>query len=948
MKVPLSSLLFMIIFNIINKMLSIPFLGNSLSYLSSPIFKAIINNNKTRNLTVFNNDDDYISFNEIDEDAEEKEAKSFRGRIFTILRDEIEATNLEKSNASIGCQNLFNRYLFGHIDPLNNSNISYLRSAYHIVKLLDDSSKSRNYLGLYDQCMDKKYKFNLTETQNSNETYSTFIVLRFDKTNHYTKEISLVNNTILGLEFNYYLIGFCLPQGYDKDNDDIDAREYCTDDDYLKIIMHVNQEIGDFLHFTNTKTDLFSLRKNPHDSEKTPLITKILSLIPFLLFLLQTIFVIFRILIKYLITYIYIKKKGNNIEINKIEYNIEESFDYEDEGIPNDEKQKNLNIEYNDKKLKIIYQIFNCFRFTENEKELFGFSLTSTKFNNDSGLINLRGIKGLSIFFMIIGFTFLTLFNAPIKVYSVYHIKEILEKVNVINTLVMIGIRYSPRIVISCSGYLLIYKYINFLDRNCINNSVSVFRLFLKFVIYQSHKYILLILLFLFQRFSIYHLFNIFRNEKPIWKYYYLNILQQPSILQFLLSFTMIKYFIPNNEEEKRRNNNLLQYFWLPYNEIIFFIFGVILITIGFKKKYRIDIFILVLIPLLLIIKTIYSYLIAIHYKDTEEIEFPLQNYYPIMYYIFFNYGRFMINPLFNLPYFLLGMYFGLMNYTIHKGIYGLNKSYMSLNFESFEDKFNSIKMDTDNKDDNNELSQEDSDNDNSNEEKQKKTKDNDKEIEFEYCNEVKKMPFLITPILFVQWHRRRNLKHLIILLFIFLGIFIFFLLIFYEYDYVGVDENEEEKKPLNDFINFIYRIDIEFVVLFVQWGAFIIFLKADNFAAILLGHISWTMLTKPYFSFILIINTVLLFMFYQSETMIEINTINIFLYSLIGGTVTFMVTSYFYIFFELPYKRLIHLIFSYRNSNNQDNDENDIKQSIDSDDNSDDGNENLIRKKKD
>lgn len=307
-----------------------------------------------------------------------------------------------------------------------------------------------------------------------------------------------------------------------------------------------------------------------------------------------------------------------------------------------------------------------------------------------------------------------------------------------------------------------------------------------------------------------------------------------------------------------------------------------------------------------------------------------------------------MINPLFNLPYFLIGMYFGLMNYTIHKGIYGLNKSITELNFESFEDKFNNIKTDIDNKDNNNELSQEDSDNDNSNEENPKKNKDIDKGIEFEYCKEVKKMPFLITPILFIQWHRRRNISHLIILLFIFLSIFIFFLIIFYKYDYAVVDENEVKKNKTNIFINFIYRIDIEFVVLFIQWAAFIIFLKADNFAAIFLGHISWTMLTKPYFSFILIINTVLLFIFYQSETMIEINTINIFLYSLIGGTVTFMVTTYFYIFFELPYKRLIHLIFSYTNSNNnnQDNDDNDIKQSEDSDDKSNDDHENLIKKK--
>jgi hypothetical protein len=238
-----------------------------------------------------------------------------------------------------------------------------------------------------------------------------------------------------------------------------------------------------------------------------------------------------------------------------------------------------------------------------------------------------------------------------------------------------------------------------------------------------------------------------------------------------------------------------------------------------------------------------------------------------------------MINPLFNLPYFLIGMYFGLMNYTIQKGIYSLKKTDLfTLKGEI------SIKKESEN-----EVNQKDNDlyysvDDIINKNNSEYAKDNQNEN----CTEAIKMPFLISPIIFVQWHRKQNIKTLYLLLFIFFIVplfFAFFLNILYYKKNIA-------ETITNKYINFIYRIDIEFIVLFVQWGTFIIFLRGHNFASILLSHVFWSMLSKPYFSFILIINTMLLFIFYQSETLIEINDMNIMLYSLIGGALTFIFTS--------------------------------------------------------
>ena len=51
-------------------------------------------------------------------------------------------------------------------------------------------------------------------------------------------------------------------------------------------------------------------------------------------------------------------------------------------------------------------------------------------------------------------------------------------------------------------------------------------------------------------------------------------------------------------------------------------------------------------------------------------------NKYPTLFYYLFDYGAFMLNPLYNMPSFLIGMFFGIINYSIQRGvsIYKTNK----------------------------------------------------------------------------------------------------------------------------------------------------------------------------------------------------------------------------------------------------------------------------------
>ena len=283
-----------------------------------------------------------------------------------------------------------------------------------------------------------------------------------------------------------------------------------------------------------------------------------------------------------------------------------------------------------------------------------------------------------------------------------------------------------------------------------------------------------------------------------------------------------------------------------------------------------------------------------------------------------------MINPFFNLPYYLIGMYFGLINYAVQKGIISLYAISKINLYKSKKDLNNIIT----NKNEEDEIeTNSDLENTFSNDGCEEKDFQNK-----EYREELINMPFLILPIKFFLWHKQQNKIYLYILFLILILLFFIFTFIIH-IQYIINSTNEYEDEALNnalknDFVNFIYRIDIEFVVLFVHWGLFYIIMKANSIATEFLGNIFWIILSRPYFSYILVINTFILFMFYHDETLIEMNTIYIFMYSIIAGAGTFIFTSFFYIFFELPYKRMIKVIykrFSEKNEENETKEENDI-----------------------
>ena len=840
-------------------------------------------------------------------------------KMYGIFKDEFEYL-LNKTKVSPECKTTLENNFLGKNQP----NEKYRKDVYNynIEKFFDDSSKHKNDLGTYAQCIYKKYKLNKNI---SNEFESVYVIFTLDKSHavdETTNRLIYPKNTT-EIEDIYYVRAFCLPQEPKKTT--------CSDADYLLFINEMNNEYGDFFGIKND-TSVFSLRNNEKYEDNAFIFY--LKSIPLILALIQVILIVFRELIMKLCKKYYMYKNNklmNKISPNKTLKKQQQNKQEEEDDNDDDEDKEDEN---NQTEIPNWLKIYNkCFNFYENFHELFNFSLNSTNINNDSGLSYIRGLKSCSLLLLILGLTYLTLMNSLSKILSKTLFYNFLNN-PFFYDFFFIGLRYAPRIIFSCSGYTLVYKYLCFININ--SKSFSV----LKFIFHQIHKYILLISFFIFGRYTFYRLYIFFSNsDSPMLKYLFKNILSRPEGPRCILSFFTLSsiYRIHNNS---RYDQTLIEYFWLPYNEVFFFIIGVLIITIGYKFKLRIDIYLLILIALLYSANILYS-----SFKLSEEGE----KYYATLYYYLFDYGKFMINPIFNLPCYLIGMYFGLINYTVQKGI----------NTIFFEDIFkkkslgnginNGIELDLksiNSEDKNKEEENEDEDDIDYNKYKNnnnKKYNENDKE---NYRIEIIEMPFLISGVKISNWLRKNRVR---LIRFLMIICIIFFITIHYVVLYNTIGKDYEEKKEVleklnlnednidetpfqevrkllslekyisNTFINLIFRIDIEIMTFILQSFLFISYFKGQNFINDFYCHAFWAMLNKSYFSYILVANPIILFIFYQSETKIILNSFNLILYSLISGCLIFIVATCVYIFFELPYKRLIHYICS---SNNEDKDD--------------------------
>ena len=884
-----------------------------------------------------------------------------------------------KNAISEECIAFINYTVLGYVSDENYSsklgNNGYDKniSNYYLFKFLSDTSKNINDLLTYENCLDKTHSIkgltgSILEYMDNSPTF-IILIINLNKNNNIRTNFSFIDKST-------FIYGGCFPQGLNTTKNKIilkngtESYYHCTIEDYKNIIsLFIENNIISF-NFDNITHEAFEINNinvNGEFSWK--------NIIPFLILIIP-IFIYFFLIIYRNIS---IKKRENILMIHKTEKIIEEDDD-------NDDNIDNSLNNYNNgskiiEKFKIVpkwYKLLNeCFNFKTNLNELFNNDsneINKTNLNN-KGIIYIKGIIGISVLLTILGQLYLIFFNIPMKKIGKYQFYELMS--NFVYIFIFMGLRYSPRVLFSCSGYTLTYKYLSFIDRE------EDYYL-IKFLFFHLYKYIILILFVLFLRYSLYDILCLLFQLQPMLKIIDQLTFKKPKeLFQFFLKLLNINSFLDivksfSKDYDSEYSQDLFDYYWMPFNEIFFFIFGVILISLGYKLKIRIDYVIISLIIIIVIMKIVIYY---IFYKN--------KNVYTTLYYYISDYGRIMLNPLFNLSYFLIGMYFGLINYSVQKGIIKTNKDNSSINDNTNKnsEKNNNIIFKI------KELSispvfEESNLLNNRNkscvinnipikkqfalsDEENLSKKDNFNEINI--CNsnisykninlnnifkkdiikKIESMPFLLSTINIIEWHRKDTLNLFFRIILIFLAIIIITLSII-NMIVIRISDSKIDEKIVNDdynendkliekllleslifdpTLNFIYLFDIELFVFFIQWVFFIFYMKGYDFFINFFNHVYWSFFTKSYFSFLLVCNPVILYMFFETENVIKLNILNICLYYSINLVYILIVATVIYILIDLPLKKFSNYIIKNReNANLEENEDENNEENINDD----------------
>ena len=848
-----------------------------------------------------------------------------RGGFRVLLKNHEEIKNI----LSQKCFNLIQFAILGDFNNTNSKELNRNISNFFGYKFVTDTTKNSNDLLNYHICLDKPPINNyilIKETDQYN-IVPAYIISSVDRTLDKYKEL-YKNST--QFESQYYLTSLCFPQGKNKNQD-----YYCTDEDYEYIMKYL---LSFFTDIKNIDINTIHIKKNQEISDNIHLIKVFFAkLIPLYIILIPFIFNIIIFLCKS-------KKKDNinqiledNEKENSDDDNIEQ-VEEKEEKEQEQEQEDNFVNENHNKDSKWLIILDKYFNFSTNLKELFNFD--SENWYNFKGIRYIRGLTGLSIVLTILGQIYLILYNLPMKDYGQFQFYSLIT--SSYYTLFFIGLRYSPRILFSCSGFTLTYKYLKFLNSE-VNN-------IFKFIFKQFYKYIILVLIILYMRHSYYYLISFLFGIKPITEIFNNNLLMVGESWEFILGLLGVKSF-QINKIDSRVKHFLIDFFWMPFNELFFFLFGTILITIGHKFELRFDIFIIALIIILFISKII-IYTIYWNYNDNKI--------YTTLYYYIFEYGEIMLNPIFNLQYFLIGMFFGLINHSTEIGLIGeIDENEKD---EEFQDNKKQIekKEDITEIKDINEISQadqenneklelgtvKDNDNDNDDNEEEKINLNFD---ENKCLNQINKkntklnidhkdekwneIPYLKIPFKFAVWNKTHKMKFFLSFLLIFLASTIILFIVFH-YIIFSLNDIKEDNFPnkmnkislkyiiTNYLLNYIYLIDIDIVIFFVQWGFFILSIK-QLFIGDFLNHKYWSFFIKFYFSFLLACNSTILYIFYESETVVKLNLFNLLLYFFIDCVLIFTTTVIIYISFEFPLKKIFKDIISKHNFKKEEENEN-------------------------
>ena len=495
-----------------------------------------------------------------DNDVHEIVTQKITERIYTLYFEK----EIKKYKINEDCASSLKKIYFETYDQLNITDddiqTSLIKLRYFFIKkTMLDSTKDKNDFLTYENCLEQDFNNSILDNLNFNFTLKPIYVLAMLDDNKAKRNLS----DLIILEQYDYWIGYCLPL---VRKNDLNKTEICSQDDYgnlLKIFLEFS------FNMTNAEVRSFSISRKEFET-KDKLFCALNIIIIFIPLLIQIFLYLY-----YSISYYRYKKRHifNQLTI------IQEEEMKKNKYLSSRRESK---ISINNYKLvtpkwyKYLNEYFNLIK---NGAELFNNNSKESNINNVNGITYIKGLLGISMLLYIFGQIFFILFNLPFKNLTLTNFNSSVR--NPFFFIPLIGLRYSPRVILSCSGYTLIYKYLNYIEQKP--------KLYmLQFIFRQIYKYLLLLIIILYMRYSIYHLTLVLSEFKRPMMEILKHNLELNNKEYFVNFFDFLLAYIGNLTFNNKQN--IIQYFYVPLNEIFLFLFGVILISLGYRYKFRNDI----------------------------------------------------------------------------------------------------------------------------------------------------------------------------------------------------------------------------------------------------------------------------------------------------------------------------------------------------------------------
>ena len=802
--------------------------------------------------------------------------------LVNFLRNNIASGIISNSNITDKCRtNLNNAYVYDN-------------TTFYYLKIIIDSTKNKNDVGSFQDCIFNSYGDGDYQMLEKLE----YVVVNINKDDR-VKKLNK-SNSLNDYTNGFFIFGICIVKG-------------CDESDIKEILINGNQQVGILGSFEKYEIKVFSLGKEVFEFRTNDLF----FLIPLFLILIQISFTIFPSIPAKMINWCIFKikrispdntinntnrKKNNNFKISDLNdilttnnqtnnntlgdlsnhgnnYLITKNT-FNNNNNSNDSPKSAPNLE--EKSKNNVMKVEKIFSLLRNIQDLFLINFTKENIKptyDFSSIGYIIGIRGISMFSIIIGYVYLILFESPIKIYCKDSYFKLIKSTlyNIIST----GIRMSPRILFACSGYSLAFKILNYFDKKMkiineggsedsffdeqnftycqdnVNNERRLtnnnkpensdkikssihkipFKYLISFLMKQFHKYLLYVFALIFYKFCLFTMFSYIGQIGPMWVFFKKYGIDQFTNLNLLYQILLVDGF----GYVEYSNKNFTFLFWIMALEIKFFILTSFLFYVAFRRNNRIDIIIIAFIPFVMILKVAF-YFYMFYYSTYEFL--------PMIYYKNNLYSYISTTPFYNYSYYLIGVIFGTMNYIHQKSLTledlkSNGKSYLKIPLKLYN-------------------------------------------LFLKFHNSRKKTPkffmfLLILIVLFLAFSQK-----------------IFILLT----PNVQLDDlNHNYYK--NHFFNCLYLVDVEVFIFLLFMICSGISRSENNFFFNILKSNYWVFKNKIYFGFILMMNPLICYIFYQSESRVKIEFFNVLFLSIVCYMNLFIFSSLYYIFFDAPFKKL-------------------------------------------